>query len=61
MAVDMEGAALYMNAARLKKNALVICTISNRIITGEKTTAEARQSYFGEMIAFALETALKLC
>ena len=60
MAVDMEGAALYMNAARLKKNALVICTISNHIITGEETTAEERQNSFGEMITLALETALKL-
>ena len=40
MAIEMEGAALYMNAARLKKNALVICTVSNHIITGEETTAE---------------------
>lgn len=60
MAVDMEGAALYMNAARLKKNALVICTVSNHIITGEETTAEERQNSFGEMITLALETALKL-
>jgi purine-nucleoside phosphorylase len=60
MAVDMEGAGLYMNAARLKKNALVICTISNHIITGEETTAEERQNSSGEMITLALETALKL-
>ena len=60
MAVDMEGAALYMNAARLKKNALVICTVSNHIITGEETTAEERQNSFGEMITLALETTLKL-
>ncbi len=60
MAVEMEGAALYMNAARLRKNALVICTVSNHIITGEETTAEERQNSFGEMITLALETALKL-
>ena len=60
MAIDMEGAALYMNAARLQKNALVICTVSNHLITGEETTAEERQSSFGEMITLALETALKL-
>ena len=45
------------NAARLKKNALVICTVSNHIITGEETTAEERQNSFGEMIT--LETKLK--
>lgn len=60
MAIEMEGAALYMNAARLKKNALVICTVSNHIITGEETTAEERQNSFGEMITLALETALKI-
>lgn len=48
-----------MNAARLGKNALVICTVSNHIITGEETTAE-EQSSFGEMMTLALETALKL-
>ena len=60
MAVEMEGAALYMNAARLNKNALVICTVSNHIITGEETSAEERQSSFGEMITLALETAIRL-
>lgn len=60
LAVEMEGAALYLNAARLRKRALMICTVSNHIITGEETTAEERQTSFGEMIALALETALKL-
>ena len=60
MAVEMEGAALYMNAARAGKNALVVCTVSNHIVTGEETTAEERQNSFGEMITLALETALKI-
>ena len=60
MAVEMEGAALYMNAAKAKKNALVICTISNHIITGEELSAEDRQNSFDEMITLALNTALKL-
>ena len=60
MAIEMEGAALYMNAARLKKNALAICTISDHIITGEQTSSEERQNSFGEMITLALETALRL-
>jgi purine-nucleoside phosphorylase len=60
MAIDMEGAALYMNAARLKKNALAICTVSNHIITGEEMTAEERQKSFIEMITLAMEIALKL-
>ena len=35
MAVEMEAAALYMNAARYGKEALAICTISDHILTGE--------------------------
>jgi len=60
LAIEMEGAALYMNAARFNKNALVICTISNHLLTGEETTTEERQNSFGDMITLALETALKL-
>lgn len=60
MAVEMEAAALYMNAARCGKNALAVCTISDHIITGESTTAEERQNSFTEMMELALRTALKL-
>ncbi|MDO4298936.1 MAG: purine-nucleoside phosphorylase [Lachnospiraceae bacterium] len=57
LAVEMEAAALYMNAARTGKNALAICTISDSIITGEATSAEERQSSFNDMVKIALETA----
>jgi len=60
MAVEMEAAALYMNAARAGKNALAICTISDHLITGEATTAEERQTSFTDMMTLALETARKL-
>lgn len=60
MAVEMEAAALYMNAARAHKNALAICTISDHILTGEATTAEERQNTFTQMMELALETAIKL-
>lgn len=60
MAIEMEAAALYMNAARLKKNALAICTVSDHILTGEATSAEERQSSFTEMMLLALEAAVKL-
>ncbi len=60
MAVEMEAAALYMNAARLGKNALAICTISDHLITGEATTAEERQTSFTQMMELALKTAVKL-
>ena len=60
MAIEMEAAALYMNAARYGKNALAICTISDHILTGECTTAEERQNSFTQMMELALETARKL-
>ena len=60
LAIEMEAAALYMNAARCGKNALAICTISDHILTGEQTTAEERQNSFTEMMTLALETAKKL-
>ncbi len=60
MAVEMEAAALYMNAARCGKNALAICTISDHLLTGEATTAEERQNSFTQMMELALKTAKKL-
>jgi len=60
MAIEMEAAALYMNAARCGKNALAICTISDHILTGEQTTAQERQTSFTQMMEVALETAVAL-
>lgn len=60
MAVEMETAALYMNAARANKNALTICTISDHILTGEETTATERQNSFTDMMKLSLETAVNL-
>lgn len=57
--IEMETAALYMNAARANKNALSILTISDNIITGEETSAAERQTAFTDMIEIALETAIK--
>ena len=56
LAVEMEAAALYMNAARAGKQALTICTISDHIVTGEVTTSEQRQNSFTHMmdVAFSL-------
>ena len=56
LAVEMEIAALYMNAARSGNRALGICTISDNILTGEATTAEERQNNFTHMmdVAFSL-------
>ena len=56
LAVEMEIAALYMNAVRSGNRALAICTVSDHIITGEVTTAEERQNTFTKMmdVAFSL-------
>ncbi len=55
LAVEMEAAALYMNAARAGKNALCICTISDLPFTGESCTSEERQTTFTQMMELALE------
>jgi len=56
LAVEMEIAMLYMNAARSGRKALGICTVSDHILTGEATTAEQRQNTFTKMmdVAFAI-------
>jgi len=53
LAVEMEAAALYMNAARSGNQALCICTISDSLVTGEVTTAEERQIGFTRMMDVA--------
>lgn len=57
LAVEMEAAALYMNAAKAGKKALCMLTISDHIYTGEKLSAEDRQLGFGKMMEIALELA----
>lgn len=60
MAIEMESAALYMNAARYGKNALAVCTVSDHLLTGEALSAEERQTSFTQMMEVALETARKM-
>lgn len=57
LAVEMEAAALYMNAARAGVNALCILTASDSLVTHELTTAEERQNSFTQMMEIALELA----
>ena len=57
LAVEMEAAALYMEAAAAGVNALAMVTISDNLITGEETTAEERQNTFTQMMEIALELA----
>jgi purine-nucleoside phosphorylase len=55
LAVEMETAALYMNAAAAGKKALCMLTISDLVFGEEKLSAEERQLGFGKMIEIALE------
>lgn len=57
MALEMEAAALYMNAARYGKRGLCICTISDHVLTGEETSSEERQKSFTTMMQVALDVA----
>ncbi|HAX72166.1 MAG TPA: purine-nucleoside phosphorylase [Firmicutes bacterium] len=57
MGVEMEAAALYMNAAKAGVNALCILTVSDSLVTHEATTAEERQNTFTKMMEIALELA----
>ena len=59
MALEMEAAALYMNAARAGKRALCICTISDHVLKGVETSAEERQKSFTTMMKVALDVAVE--
>lgn len=58
LGIEMETAALYMNAARAGKNALGIFTVSDCPLRGLSTSAEERQTSFRDMMEIALETAV---
>ena len=54
LCVEMECAALFMNAARAGKEALGILTISDHVFRDETISAEARQTSFNRMMEIAL-------
>ena len=60
MAVEMEAAGLYCNAAYTGKRALAICSISDNLITGEELSADERQTTFTNMMKIGLEIAVKM-
>ena len=60
LALEMEAAALYMNAARYGKRALCICTVSDHVLTGELTDSYQRQTAFTTMMQVALDVAVKM-
>ena len=57
LCVEMEAAALYLNAAAAGKNALALLTISDNLVTGEALPALDRQNTFTKMMEIALEIA----
>ena len=57
LGVEMEAAALYMNAARAGKKALAICTVSNLIGEEGFLPVEKQLETYRTMIEVALETA----
>lgn len=54
--VEMESFALFANAKATNKNAACLLTISDSLVTHEKTTAEERQTAFTNMMKIALNT-----
>lgn len=58
LAVEMEAAALYINAAKFGKQALAICTISDKIFENEACTAEEREKSFTDMMKLALNVGI---
>ena len=62
IAVEMEAAGLYLNAARCKKKALALCTISDLPLLPDcpGCTVEEREKDFTDMMRIALEVAVRI-
>lgn len=57
LCVEMEAAGIYTVAAKYKAKALAILTISDSLVTGERTTAKEREATFEDMVKLALSIA----
>ena len=57
LAVEMETAELYTLAARHKRRALAVLTVSDHLLTGGALDTKSRQSGFSDMVEIALEAA----
>ncbi|MCI9554303.1 purine-nucleoside phosphorylase [uncultured Oscillibacter sp.] len=60
LAIDMETAGLYINAAEAGKRALTICAVTDSLVTGEALPPAERQSSLSQMMEIALETAVRM-
>lgn len=56
LCVEMETAGLYTIAAKYQVNALSILTISDSLVTGDRTSSEEREKSFSAMIEIALNS-----
>ncbi len=59
LGVEMEAAELYTLAARHKRRALAVLTVSDHLQTGEALPSDQRERSFGDMIEIALEAAFE--
>ena len=57
LGVEMEAAELYMLAARHKRRALAVLTVSDHLITEESLPSDQREKSFGDMVEIALQAA----
>ena len=57
LGVEMEAAELYILAARYKRRALAVLTVSDHIVTHEALPSEDRERTFGDMVEIALTAA----
>ena len=60
LGIEMEAAALYINAAVAGKRALTICTVSDHIMRGEALDADSRQTSFTDMMKIALNVGVAM-
>ncbi|MGL4981531.1 MAG: purine-nucleoside phosphorylase [Treponemataceae bacterium] len=60
LGIEMEAAELFTLAAKYKRKALAMLSVSDHIITGESTTAQERQTTLNTMLEVALETAINI-
>lgn len=60
LAVEMEAAALYLNAMKAHKRALAIMTISDLVLSEGNLSADERQNSFTEMMELALTVACRM-
>ena len=60
LCIEMESAALYMEAARLHKKALSILTISDEILTGRELSSDQRERSFTRASRFSIKIEVRI-